>query len=604
MTHKLQEVASRIADEARQTVEVLKADKQALWCALRSSINARFGYWCQLVRPSLCRPVAAWLDEQLWLVFEAAVGFQVPRRGRGLDNVTDCMLDVPVAGLQGRPFAEWVVRQPIQLHGAGLASHADSCYPAYLGALQQAAPYMARQPELEVVFGGEGSWGEGADPGMRWAALLESGERDGEELRAAWAALQLEARECAEYLGEEVEGVLAVDVVGAGSGGERTGEEGIRQAITERRSKVRGSVLVRALELHPERTARPVISWRERDKLSSAWLLCLPTPDTSLSTAEFVEAFASLLCLPSPACQPRLGEVVPGRGRVRVGRFGDEVCTATMRGDGPRRRHDAMKLVIRGLLVWAGIPVECEVFNLFSDCIPQEGLARIERGRHRQGLVPDFKLRGRGGEGDQLCELKTMSACKTRYPTNPQRGVRAVDRRAEGLTADYIRKARATDREYGGAPRPPPQLQGAQQVPREVGRVEARLLTYGRVTGWVFGAWSEASEPVHSMVQRVAEARLEVADLQPGVRGAPKPRAAQLAGLVGHVRRKLSISAVQQTSRLLLDRLQLLGEGAAEAAARRDKAVMLEAVAARERRAQDVCARQGRGIVRRGFGLL
>ena len=127
-----------------------------------------------------------------------------------------------------------------------------------------------------------------------------------------------------------------------------------------------------------------------------------------------------------------------------------------------------------------------------------------------------------------------------------------------------------------------------------------RLLTYGRVTGWVFGAWSEASEPVHSMVQRVAEARLEVADLQPGVRGAPKPRAAQLAGLVGHVRRKLSISAVQQTSRLLLDRLQLLGEGAAEAAARRDKAVMLEAVAARERRAQDACARQGRGIVRRG----
>ena len=62
--------------------------------------------------------------------------------------------------------------------------------------------------------------------------------------------------------------------------------------------------------------------------------------------------------------------------------------------------------------------------------------------------------------------------------------------------------------------------------------------------------------------------------------------------------------AVQQTSRLLLDRLQLLGEGAAEAAARRDKAVMLEAVAARERRAQDACARQCRGIVRRGFGLL
>ena len=80
--------------------------------------------------------------------------------------------------------------------------------------------------------------------------------------------------------------------------------------------------------------------------------------------------------------------------------------------------------------------MECEVFNLFADCIPQAGLARIERGRHRQGLVPDFKLRGRGGEGDQLCELKTLSACKSRYRTNPQQGVRAVDKRAKGLTAD------------------------------------------------------------------------------------------------------------------------------------------------------------------------
>ena len=81
----------------------------------------------------------------------------------------------------------------------------------------------------------------------------------------------------------------------------------------------------------------------------------------------------------------------------------------------------------------------------------------------------------------------------------------------------------------------------------------------------------------------------------------PKSRAVQLAGLVRFVRRKLSFNAVQQTSRLLLDRLQLLGDGTA---GRRDRAVMVEAVAARERRAQDACARQGRGIVRRGFGLL
>ena len=101
------------------------------------------------------------------------------------------------------------------------------------------------------------------------------------------------------------------------------------------------------------------------------------------------------------------------------------------------------------------------------------------------------------------------------------------------------------------------------------------------------------------MVQRVAEARMEVADLQSGIRGVPRSKANQLAQLVGHVRRKLSIIGVQQTSRLLLDRLQLLGDGATKATGRR-----VEAVAARERRAQEVCQRQGRGIVRKGFGLL
>ena len=69
---------------------------------------------------------------------------------------------------------------------------------------------------------------------------------------------------------------------------------------------------------------------------------------------------------------------------------------------------------------------------------------------------------------------------------------------------------------------------------------------------------------VHFIVQRVAEARPEVADLQ-------------------------SFNAVQ---------LQLLGDGAVEAVVRRNGAVMLEEVAARERRAYDLCVRQGREIMR------
>ena len=267
-----------------------------------------------------------------------------------------------------------------------------------------------------------------------------------------------------------------------------------------------------------------------------------------------------------------------------IGLWGDEVVNCTMRGDGWRRRHDASKMLLRRLLVWAGIPVTCEVFNLFASCIPQEGLNRIEQGRRRQGLVPDFKIPAEeGGGSGNLCEVKAMSASKTHYPHQLRQGdrIRAVDRRANGLTESYAGKARQTDSDHCGTARPPQVPRGAPQPVREIGPVETKLLSYGRVQGWVFGAWGEASEDVHLLVQRIANSRLEVLDTLPGRRGRRKSRAAQLSSLVADVRRQLSFCAVQQQARLLLDRLCLLGDGANEAARRRDWTVQLESAAVR-----------------------
>ena len=66
------------------------------------------------------------------------------------------------------------------------------------------------------------------------------------------------------------------------------------------------------------------------------------------------------------------------------------MCSARMRGDGWRIKHDSLKLRLKKLCLWTGILVKCEVFNLFSSCIPQAGLSCMERGGQRQGLVLDF----------------------------------------------------------------------------------------------------------------------------------------------------------------------------------------------------------------------
>ena len=159
-----------------------------------------------------------------------------------------------------------------------------------------------------------------------------------------------------------------------------------------------------------------------------------------MSNEEISEAGAALLCQPSPACAAKIGERL-SRGK-RVCKWGDEVACATMQGDGYRRRHDGLKLHLRRLLVWSGIPVTCEVFNLFASCIPQEGLNRLERGRKRQGLVPDFMVPAEEGGGNVLCKVKCVSASNTWYPILRQ------PREADGLTQAYSSTARKTDWNY------------------------------------------------------------------------------------------------------------------------------------------------------------
>ena len=105
-------------------------------------------------------------------------------------------------------------------------------------------------------------------------------------------------------------------------------------------------------------------------------------------------------------------------------------------------------------------------------------------------------------------------------------------------------------------------------------------------------------------MQRLATSRAEVANTVPHQRGTLKTLEAEKAGLVGYLRRTLSFTAVRETARLLLDRLQLLGDGAAEAARRRDRVQQLEAAAYREWRAQAVSMQQGRNILRHGFGMM
>ena len=362
-----------------------------------------------------------------------------------------------------------------------------------------------------------------------------------------------------------------------------------------------GRVLEEALKRHPAQEHRAVYSWPERDKISAAWLLCLPGHDSTLTAAEFSECVAALLALPSPACSDplKLGQKV---GKRRVDVFGDNVVSVAVAGDGWRKRHDQIKNKIYSLLKWAGVEVQCEVFNLFAGLIPQQGLSRMERGRKRQGMVADFMVCLPGGAGEAgggrsgvgavsvLAELKVVSSCPTWYKRAPRDTVKAVSRRAEGLQPEYLKKARKMDHHFGGVPQD------------QEGPVTRKLLTFS-FRSWVFGAWGEASDDVHELVHCLATSRLcheETLEGKGGRRRGMSDSAATSV-LTGQVRRTLSLETARANARCLLERVQVVGSGSGAAVGRRWQVEELERRMRREQRANQLSLQHVSSVLRQGL---
>ena len=191
----------------------------------------------------------------------------------------------------------------------------------------------------------------------------------------------------------------------------------------------------------------------------------------------------------------------------------------------------------------------------------------------------------RGLKKDELAELKVICCCPSRYlmiPPHPRPArecVKAVDKRAGGLTEEYKKKAKQVDRVYGGV------AEGA------VGRVQRKLEDFGEVRGLVFG---EASEGVHELVHVLANSRLKAVGIQQG----RQTGSGELGVLVGQVRRILSVTAVRAQAECLLSRLRNVGRGVGAASRRREGVVREEVNWTRERQAQAVGRRQGRNSLR------
>ena len=245
------------------------------------------------------------------------------------------------------------------------------------------------------------------------------------------------------------------------------------------------------------------------------------------------------------------------------------------------------------------VPVDCEVYGLFSDLLPAELMeegGELQWGRARQGKVPDFKFIHETPTGPRpsLAELKVISAGKTWFP----RGVigKGTTRRAAKLTHEYEMKLHDYDVRFHGATR-----RRAGEPEPQPGPLVTRFRSLGGLEGGqlVAGPWGDLSPDLHKLLLIFAESRVAAMSRAQGWEAGP----GQLGKVVGEIRRAMSVTIVRANSLCLLERLSQLGPGARAAAQRRQAALHLEERRRQERQAFDLAwqarrsSRVGRAFV-------
>lgn len=173
-------------------------------------------------------------------------------------------------------------------------------------------------------------------------------------------------------------------------------------------------------------------------------------------------------------------------------------------------------------------------------------------------MIPDLCFGWPSG-GEQLGDVKTLH-CGDAYLKTRNHGTRPVDTRANRVSKECVKDARELDQERNGVP------EGT------VGPVEAKLLSFGKVVGLVFGAFGEASDGVHALVRRLAGVAVQRGQHDLGWWGGRD----RLSAMVWSLRRMVGMVAWRALVRLRLHRLRFVGTHGLQAAARRRAGVVVE----------------------------
>ena len=92
-------------------------------------------------------------------------------------------------------------------------------------------------------------------------------------MRRVWLKMRMDAESCTNYLEEDLPEVFATPLLGLGKG---SLNGSTRSKVVEVMEQLHAKVLNKVLEAVRPKSTRAAWAWKQQDKVSSAWLLCLP----------------------------------------------------------------------------------------------------------------------------------------------------------------------------------------------------------------------------------------------------------------------------------------------------------------------------------------
>jgi hypothetical protein len=334
------------------------------------------------------------------------------------------------------------------------------------------------------------------------------------------------------------EGPLSVPAEGAGCvDGEVYSKP--QHQLTVQREGIAFETLNKDIMALPPRDQRR-LAWMGMGTFSTPIIGVTPLPGLVLTNAELAESHAQYYGLESPACRGLVDRPIR-KTKLKLDRYGNNLTTASTPGDGWRKHHDEIKLTLFDELRAAKVDASLEVMGLFAPLIAQSAAFTGQTTRARQAMVPDLLVEQRGSR--LLADVKTLHVGKTTYLNLPlqARNTRggAVQRRQDKVNKEYAKKAEKVDSKFNGTP------QGQQ------GPVAAKLSSFGRVHGLIFGAFGDVSKDVVDLVHYTAE---HAAPHRWREMGAASSKDARNVLHMG-IRRRIAVTCARGHARLKLDRL-------------------------------------------------